>query len=380
MALTVEKILTLPALRKLKLIAGRGGLERDIVSAGIVDYEFVEELNYDLSDAFEKDSLVISSLLFAKDNPSLIFPAIKKLNEYGVSAFAFKSIIYENLPDEAISYADENDFPIFSYKDGTWFENIIFEVMNAVEKDDARYLSRIHIKRMIQNTITQDEIDSIRRGISLPLNKTVSAAYIKLPQLDATRVFRAYYMSKSLREKILVSKYDGGIFILITTSTWKEDSHRIVLNEACQTLSLPVVSEDLILSRIYPATELHTAFREAYYGWAAGLFSLRKVASYDNLGVYSALLPLSSSTELKAYAQDYLSKLKGYEDTIEAYVNNGGDVIATSINLNCHANTIRYRINKMKDLVGAKNETDHELFRDLSIAYAVASVLSKIKE
>ena len=187
-------------------------------------------------------------------------------------------------------------------------------------------------------------------------------------------------MSKSLREKILVSKYDGGIFILITTSTWKEDSHRIVLNEACQTLSLPVVSEDLILSRIYPATELHTAFREAYYGWAAGLFSLRKVASYDNLGVYSALLPLSSSTELKAYAQDYLSKLKGYEDTIEAYVNNGGDVIATSINLNCHANTIRYRINKMKDLVGAKNETDHELFRDLSIAYAVASVLSKIKE
>lgn len=380
MALTVEKILTLPALRKLKLIAGRGGLERDIVSAGIVDYEFVEELNYDLSDAFEKDSLVISSLLFAKDNPSLIFPAIKKLNEYGVSAFAFKSIIYENLPDEAISYADENDFPIFSYKDGTWFENIIFEVMNAVEKDDARYLSQIHIKRMIQNTITQDEIDSIRRGISLPLNKTVSAAYIKLPQLDATRVFRAYYMSKSLREKILVSKYDGGIFILITTSTWKEDSHRIVLNEACQTLSLPVVPEDLILSRIYPATELHTAFREAYYGWAAGLFSLRKVASYDNLGVYSALLPLSSSTELKAYAQDYLSKLKGYEDTIEAYVNNGGDVIATSINLNCHANTIRYRINKMKELVGAKNETDHELFRDLSIAYAVASVLSKIKE
>ena len=72
--------------------------------------------------------------------------------------------------------------------------------------------------------------------------------------------------------------------------------------------------------------------------------------------------------------------MKGYEDTIEAYVNNGGDVIATSINLNCHANTIRYRINKMKDLVGAKNETDHELFRDLSIAYAVASVLSKIKE
>ena len=88
-----------------------------------------------MSDAFEKDSLVISSLLFAKDNPSLIFPAIKKLNEYGVSAFAFKSIIYENLPNEAISYADENGETRVVLKLPAALAPVKLAVMPLVKKD-----------------------------------------------------------------------------------------------------------------------------------------------------------------------------------------------------------------------------------------------------
>lgn len=377
MALTIMDILKLPALRNFRLIAGNNGLNRDITSAGIVDYEFVKGIDCDLNTAFEKDSLVISSLLFAKDDSSLILPAIKQLDKAGVAAFVFKSVFFETLPDEVISYAEINNFPIFSYKDGTWFENIIFDVMNAIEKDDTRYLSQSHIKAMIQNTINQDEIDDIRMGISLSLNKTVSAAYIKLPQLDSTRILRAYYMLKNLREKTLISKYNDGIFVLITTSTWNDSSHRIILSEICESLALPVSTTDLVLSRIHPAIKLNHAFREAYYGWLTTSFSFRKTLSYDSLGVYSAILPLSSSPELKSYASSYLYKLKGYEQTIESYINNGGDIVATSVDLNCHANTIRYRLNKMKSLVGSKNETDHELFRDLSIAYAIHVVSSK---
>ena len=37
MALTMKYILTLPALKSFKLVAGEDGLERDVVSAGIAD-------------------------------------------------------------------------------------------------------------------------------------------------------------------------------------------------------------------------------------------------------------------------------------------------------------------------------------------------------
>lgn len=377
MALTVKDILKLPSLKKFSLVAGKGGLDNDIITAGIADYEFANVIDYDLSHAFEKDSLVISSLLFAKDAPSLILPAIKLLKSSGVSAFAYKEVLFQTLPGEVISYADENDFPIFSYKDGTWFENIIFDVMTAVERDDTRYLSETHIEKMIRNTVSQEEIDNIRRGISLLLEKSICAAYIKTPQLDAARIFRSYYMYKNLREKLLVAKYEDGIFILLTTSKWNEASHRILLEEACQTLAFPVKASDITLSRLHSTLELHKAFQEAYYAWAAGLLSPRKASSYEALGVYAAILPLAGTPELQSYAKNYIEKLKGYEDTIKSYIHNGGDVVATSLDLHCHSNTIRYRLNRMKALTGAPNETDHELFRDLSIAYIVMKSVGK---
>ncbi len=302
---------------------------------------------------------------------------MKKLNEIGVSALAYKEILFKELPQEVIEYAEKNNFPIFSYKEGIWIENIIFEIMDAVKQDDTHHLSESNIENMIQGSTSQENIDRIRRGISLLLSKTVSATYIKTASLDADRIFHSYYINKNLKEKFIVSKYDDGIFILITSSHWKEEAHRIILKEACEKLSLPVSPNEIVLSHPYPAAELHKVFQEAYYGWIAGFMSGRKSLSYENLGVYTAILPLASSPELSQFARTYMDKLKGFEETIKSYINNGGDVIATSLDLKCHANTIRYRLNKMKMILGNKNETDHELFRDLSIAYLVAKYLSK---
>lgn len=377
MAFTVREIMTLPSLSKFNLVAGKGGLSNDIITAGIVDYEFVEGLDYDLSKAFEKDSIVISSLLFAKDKPELILPAIKFLKKSGVGAFAYKQILFETLPEDVIAYADKNDFPIFSFRDGAWFENIIFEVMAAVEKDDARYLSEAHIEKMIKGEATQEEVDNIRRGVSLLIDRAVSAGYVKMPELDANRVLRSFYMSKNLKEKVLVSRYEEGIFVLITTSSWKEESHRIILEEVRQSLSLPVEAKNIILSRMHSASELDKAFREGYFAWIAGLIDLRKVSKFEDLGVYSAALLLANTPELKGFSKGYMLRLKGYEETVSSYIRNGGDVVATSVDLGCHSNTIRYRLNKMKELVNAPNETDHEFFRDLSIAYMVAKVLTR---
>lgn len=375
MALTVKDLLTLPSLKGFKLIAGEKGLSNDVIAAGIADYEFVQEINYDLSKAFEKDSLVISSLLFAKDNPEIILQAIKTLKESGVSAFAYKQILFESLPQEVLNYAEEQNFPVFSFKDEAWFENIIFDIMAAVERDDSRHLSEFYIEKMINASASKEEVSNIRYGISLLLDKTVSACYVNHSKLDANRVFRSFYMSKSLREKVLVSKYDKGIFILITTPKWSEEAHRIILTEACQTLSLPIEADEITLSQLHPAAQLDKAFREGYFAWVTKTLLNRKTSSFSELGVFSAILPLSNTKELKDFSKEYMAKVCEYEDTITAYIRNSGDIVAASLDLDCHSNTVRYRLNKIKELVNAPNETDHELFRDLSIAYIISKVL-----
>ena len=376
MALTVKDILTLPALSQMQLVAGERGTGRSITCAGIAEHEFAEGMNFNEPDYFEKDSIVLTSLLFARDNPKLILPAVEFLVKSGVSALAYKTVIYEDLPDEVLSYADAHNFPIYKYTD-VWYETIIFEVLTAVERNDTRYLSETRIEQMIRNTAGPEDIESIRRGISLLSSRTVSACYIKTPSLDAERIFRNYYMLRNLREKFIATKYDGGLFILISTTMQSKKAHRVILSEACSALSLPVSADDITLSRMHPAQDLNKAFQEAYYGWIAGLVSLHKVDSYENLGVYSAILPLADSPELKSYALSYMDKIRSFEETAESYINNGGDIVATSVDMQCHSNTVRYRLNRMKELTGAKNQTDHELFRDLSVAYVVCAVLSR---
>ncbi len=55
---------------KMKLIAGSGDIDRIVTSVGIADYEFLNgfgELGGE--EAFKRESIVISSLLSAKDDP-----------------------------------------------------------------------------------------------------------------------------------------------------------------------------------------------------------------------------------------------------------------------------------------------------------------------
>lgn len=377
MALSIKDILVLPSLKNFHLIAGESGLNNDVITACIADYEFADGLTYDIYHIFEKDSIVISSLLFARNQPELILPAVKALHQCGASGFAYKNVLFEKLPDEVLAYANDHSFPIFSFPSDIWFENIIFDIMAAVERDDERHLSEAHIEKMIKGIISQEDVNHIRHGISLLLSKKVSAAYMKLSEAEAARVYRSYYMSKNLRDKMIAAKYEEGIFLLITTLKSDEASHELILKEAWETLSLPGSYENATRSRLHDASQLHNAFQEAYYAWLANLLLFRKTASFNDLGVLPAIMPLSSTPELQNYSENYLGRLQGYEETIASYIKNGGDIIATSVDLGCHANTIRYRLNKIKDLVQVPNQTDHELFRDLSIAYMVVHTNSR---
>ena len=112
MALTVRDIPALPGLGSLKLVSGRGGLDNKVVTAGIADYEFAPDVEFRDSADFVKDSFVITSLLFAYNNPDIIIDAVKSLHACGVSAIAYKDVIFDKVPDEVLQFSDEHNLPI----------------------------------------------------------------------------------------------------------------------------------------------------------------------------------------------------------------------------------------------------------------------------
>ena len=116
MAITILEAMKLPTFKDFDLVAGYRGLDREIQRASILDYEYESSLfDKPIQTYFEKEDFVISSLIYAKDDQSLILESVKGLISDGVSGLAIKNIYYDELPEKVIKYANQMDFPIFMF-------------------------------------------------------------------------------------------------------------------------------------------------------------------------------------------------------------------------------------------------------------------------
>ena len=212
MALKVKDLLELDSFRGIELVSGKEGLDNIVCSAGIADYEFVPDIEYRNENAFEKDSFVISSLLFAKNDETRILEAVKKLYEFGTAAFAFKRIIFDSIPQEVIEFSEEKKYPIFSFGEELYFENIIYDITDAVQQDDTQILSEDSIKRMIDGQLSREEVYRIAKSVSLLFSRYVVSTYVRPESdgtdIDMTRIFRNYYISKKMKQKCIVCGFD----------------------------------------------------------------------------------------------------------------------------------------------------------------------------
>ena len=155
MAVTINDLLNLDALRDFKLVAGKKGLDRTVTGTEILDFEFMDEGLAYRERALRGSSLVLTSLLFAKDEPELILKAVKKLISQNVQAMAYKPVFFNDLPAEALAYADKMEFPILKFGHDEFFEDIIFSIRSLVERDDILGLTEPLIGEMLTREFTE---------------------------------------------------------------------------------------------------------------------------------------------------------------------------------------------------------------------------------
>jgi len=379
MALTVKDILELPSGQKMRLLAGKKGLNRPVASVEIADYEFAPDLQhahdaaFDLEENMESGSFIITSFLFAKDDPSAILSAVKALAEMGMAALAFKRIIYEKLPDEVLSFADRHNFPILSFDRTVWFENIIFDIMYAVQFDDKVYLSEEKIDSMLSGHMNRSELDIILKGISLKLRQYISVVYIAGETIDAGRILRSFYLLKGFHSKGLMVRYGDAVFLIATSSHADQKSHAMIRREAFELLG---IAEDTAMgmSSVHPPAALDRAFRESLQCFAASSVEGAAFDCFAETGIYRVLLPALGNEECTAFANDILQAFADKPDLYEtalAYSMSGGDIAKTAASLLCHQNTVRYRLGRIRAHTGLQDVTDGEFYLQLKAALVI---------
>ena len=385
MALTIKDILQLQSLRGFQLISGHKGLSRYVTSVGILDYEVCPDIDYPRDTAFEKDSVVLSSLLFAKDNPELILPAVEQLYASGVSGFAYKTVIYSNLPEEVNDFSEEHNFPIFCFGKDTYFENIIFEVMNAVQSDDANLLTESTIKKMIENDLSKSQVYFLSKNVSLKFKEYAMGVYIKDSSddfcADIDRHLKNFYLNRNLNDKALICKYEDGIFAVLTARQPKHDSFSLILDGLLTFLNPSGNTEatygskpgfKVSCSNIHmPHENLDLCFRESYFTYLASSAESRDFHCYSSIGTYQFLIPQRDTDVMQAYIENIIGPLKerpDYFETVHRLVLCGGDTSLTADFFGCHQNTIRYRLGKIKALLHLESETEQDFYAVIAAA------------
>ncbi|WP_245671152.1 PucR family transcriptional regulator [Pseudobacillus wudalianchiensis] len=357
--MTVKDFLQLPITKDFSVVAGSHALYKPIQTVEILDFEFAAGVQQVRDTIFNPHSIVLSSLLFANQTPECLVDMIKKLIDLKVSALAYKPVIFKDLPDEVLAFANEQNFPILCFGGDEFFEDIILETVNHIKKSDYALFLKNMIRDLIEEEVSTEKIQSFLQQINKSFEHYVFAANVQMKQAENDEWMQPFIRLDSFLKSGVLSTYKQSILIIFTDRN-EQTTFDSILKEW---MALYVIPSDALTIGYSQAhltqTGLHLAAREAYYARIMAEIERSHACHYQQLASDQLLIELYRKD--KQFANDYVKRylgvlLEGEADkdllhTAIAFILEKGNVKEVAAVLHCHPNTIRYRMMKIRQLI-----------------------------
>ena len=383
--MNVENFLQLPITKDFTVVAGRNGLHKSVQNVEILDFEFSPDIQTVRDTIFTPNSVVLSSLLFAKQQPEYLLNAVKNLIELGASALAYKPVIYEDLPEEVLMHADENNFPILRFGGDEFFEKIILETMAYAKTQDYSFFLETMMRRLIEEDIPDEQMKSFLQQINKPFDKYVFVANIQVQEYADSKWMQPLFQLESLMKSGMICPYKKSLFILFTHSSEQFQFEKF-LNEWLVMYAISTESMTFGYSGCHVTQqELSIAVREAYYARIMAEIEAIPSRHYKTLASDCLLIELHRKDTKFAmnYVNSYLGPLleeKADPDLIKTaitYVIKKGNIKEVAVAHFCHPNTIRYRMAKIRQLL-APMDNEYVFYERLAAAVKLYLLHSKM--
>ncbi|MGE7691579.1 PucR family transcriptional regulator [Lysinibacillus sp. NPDC097214] len=383
--MNVENFLQLPITKEFTVVAGRNGLHKPVQNVEILDFEFSPDIQTVRETIFTPNCVVLSSLLFAKHKPEYLWNAVKSLIELGASALAYKPVIYEELPEEVLAYADEQNFPILRFGGDEFFEKIILETMAYAKTQDYSFFLETILRRLLEEDVTDEQIKSILQQINKPFDKYVFVANIQSQDHANSQWMHSLFQLDPLLKSGMICSYKKSLFIVMTHSSQQFQFEKL-LNEWLTMYAISTNSLTFGYSRCHlTQSEFPLAVREAFYARIMAEIKSTPICHYENLASDWLLIELhrKDATFAIDYVNSYLGPLlKAKVDpdlmkTAITYVVKQGNIKEVAVAHFCHPNTIRYRMAKIRQLV-APLENDYVFYERIAAAVKLYLIHSKM--
>jgi len=381
MGITIYDATKLNTFRKFRLISGVSGLGNPIEKVGILDWEFfIKE-----EGQFIKGEFVLSSLMFAKDNPDYILESVMELVNCGVSGLAVKNVYYNELPQEVVRFSNENDFPIFIFDNSAYFEDIITEVMDKIRFAGNYELLETKVDILIKKQLDKVTVKEIAYEINSSFKDAFFSVYIKSRQYaDDHQIIAILEQIKKFGSLNLYStamKYRGGILLILTAE--KIDSGELDPMVKVLFETLPIDPEAFYVgigNSHKDLSALNTGINESLYAEITSEVTTIGMKKFSEIGLYSVVLPYKDDIWMRSFYEGLTIPIRNYDEkyntelfeTAVIYIEKDGNIIDTANALFIHKNTVRYRLEKIKEIL----DMDSGFYEQLAIAMKIHNVQS----
>lgn len=384
----------------LELIAGENGLNRYIRWLYFADCIQCLSEDYDFTELIHGGELVIITNESLTGNEKRVLEIIKKADELKVAGIVINE---GQIIDSVKDICNEREIPLFEISINLHlidFSQIICKAL-VEEESNANSMERILSTILYMDNFSAENLIEQAQYYGINLNKNYQIAafhtdnlnkelkemqiknngYINEIKENIKRSIKREFNDYGLKH-IMTLVQGEFVAALIPTDMFSDDLLTVILKNIVKKVQISYHFQMIVGvgSSYNYIEEIKLSYQEAKSTIKISkiINSKEQVYFYNNLGVYAFLSQIKNDKFLDNYKNNKLKILEDADkiqegclcDTLEAYLDNNCNANATAEALFIHRNTMRYRMDKIKKILGTEL-TDVSFFLELKLAFAI---------
>lgn len=385
MGFTIEDMLTLSEDRyQMSLVAGHQGWSNSISWVLML-----EDLTV-LRNFAGKELAVTTGVGF--DNEEKMLTLVRALNSHHAAGLIINTGFYiKEIPRSVIDLCNENDLPLLTVP----WEVYIAEMIKDLSV-------RIFLQGMTDEQIVSAFIKAMESPDQLAAAKQDLLPYFDvdgdfqvvlvttpgLDTMDTVERKRIGYRMELYLENVTHNCsffYYDSCFVLICNNLPPDITKQVIVDfDHRMKRRMPEKEISMgISSRMKDLANLYTAYRRAKAAVRMASMTSMKRMYFDDMGIYRLLYLVPDKALLKEMSENLLAPLIEYDrqhdgqyvETLEKYLELGGSFAAMSELMFIHRNTLMYRMNNIRKMLG----TDLTTAQD-RMSYQIACLIMHMEQ
>ena len=134
-------------------------------------------------------------------------------------------------------------------------------------------------------------------------------------------------------------------------------------------------------------TDIHKAYNHAYTAYQLTRTALpENILFYEQVGIYKVLSKVNDADTLNEFVDETVGKLLEYDrkqgtnytKILEVYFENECSILASAQKLYCHKNTLSYKLNDIRDILGYEI-LDNEHRMSIMLAFSIMKLQATVR-